>query len=33
MKIRITRGTYGYRENGDVIEKTKDNGPFEVNDR
>lgn len=32
MKIRITRGTYGYRENGNVIEKTKDNGPFEVND-
>lgn len=32
MKIRITRGIYGFRENGNVVEKTKNDPPFEVND-
>lgn len=32
MKIRITRGIYGYREDGNVIEKTRGDLPFEVND-
>lgn len=30
MKIRIIRGIYGQRENGRIIEKSKEHGPFEV---
>ncbi len=30
MKIRITRGIYGFRENGNVVEKTRSDPPFEV---
>lgn len=30
MQIRITRGIYGFRENGNVVEKTKSDPPFEV---
>ncbi len=33
MKIRITRGIYGFRENGKVVEKTKSDRPFEVDDK
>ena len=32
MRIRITRGTYGFRKNGNVVEKTKDDPAFEVDD-
>lgn len=32
MKIRITRGVYGHREKGRIVEKTKDHEPFEVGD-
>lgn len=32
MKIHITRGIYGYRKNGNVVEKTKNDPPFEVDD-
>lgn len=32
MKICITRGIYGFRKNGNVIEKTKNDPPFEVDD-
>lgn len=30
MQIRITRGIYGFRENGNVVEKTRNDPPFEV---
>ncbi len=33
MKIRITRGIYGFRENGNVVEKTSGDPPFEVSDK
>lgn len=32
MKIRITRGIYGFVKDGNVVEKTKDDPPFEVED-
>ena len=32
MKIHITRGIYGFVKNGNVVEKTKDDPPFEVDD-
>lgn len=32
MKICITRGIYGFRKNGNVIEKTKNDPPFEVDE-
>lgn len=32
MKIRITRGIYGFREKGNVVEKTNSSTPFEVDD-
>lgn len=32
MNIRITRGMYGFVNNGNVIEKTKSDPPFEVDD-
>lgn len=32
MRIRITRGIYGFMKNGNVVEKTKDDPPFEVDD-
>lgn len=32
MKIRITRGIYGFREKGNVVEKTSSSAPFEVDD-
>lgn len=33
MKIRIIRGIYGQRENGRIIEKSKEHGPFEVSSK
>lgn len=30
MKVKIIRGIYGHRENGRVVEKTKDHAPFEI---
>lgn len=33
MKIQITRGIYGFRQDGNVMEKTKDSAPFEVDDK
>lgn len=30
MKVRIIRGIYGFVKNGNVVEKTKDDPPFEV---
>ncbi len=32
MKICITRGVYGFRENGCVVEKTSSSAPFEVDE-
>ncbi len=32
MKIRIKRGIYGFRSNGNVVEKTSSSAPFEVTD-
>lgn len=32
MKIRITRGIYGFRQNGNVVEKTSSSAPFEVDE-
>lgn len=32
MRIRITRGIYGFVKNGNVVEKTKDDPVFEVDD-
>lgn len=32
MRIRITRGIYGFMKNGNVVEKTKDDPDFEVDD-
>ncbi len=32
MKIRITRGIYGFKQNGNVLEKTASSTPFEVSD-
>lgn len=32
MKIRIIRGIYGFREKGNVVEKTSSSAPFEVDD-
>lgn len=33
MKIQITRGIYGFKQNGNVVEKTKESDPFEVDDK
>jgi len=32
MKICITRGIYGFRQNGSLVEKTSSSAPFEVDD-
>ena len=32
MKICITRGIYGFRQNGCVVEKTSSSAPFDVDD-
>lgn len=32
MKICITRGIYGFRENGCVVEKTSHSAPFEIDE-
>lgn len=32
MKIRITRGIYGFQKDGNVVEKTNKDQPFEVDD-
>lgn len=32
MRIRITRGIYGFVKNGNIVEKTKDDPAFEVDD-
>ncbi len=32
MKICITRGIYGFRQNGSLVEKTSSSAPFEIND-
>lgn len=32
MKVRIIRGIYGFRQDGNVVEKTSSSAPFEVND-
>lgn len=32
MKIRITRGIYGFRQDGNVVEKTSSSDPFDVDE-
>lgn len=32
MRIRITRGIYGFMENGHLVEKTSHSAPFEVDE-